>query len=72
MRTATTATFIDILWGATTNATDIPGIVVFSFLRISIEQVSKILTLRGYGENQLLVILLKHGLILSLLLTLKV
>ena len=63
--------FLGILWGATVIAMDAPKAAMLRVLRRSTEQVSKMLTLRGSSRKQLLLVSLKHGMLLSLLLTLK-
>ena len=59
LRAAAAAKFIGILRGAAANAMIAPRAALFSACRRSVEQVSKMLTLRGLGGNQLLLLSLK-------------
>ena len=51
LRVAAAANFIGIMWGAVANAMSAPRADLFSICRRSVEQVSKMLTLRGLGGN---------------------
>ena len=54
-----TAIFEGIMWGVVVNSTGAPKDAVLSVCGRFIEQVSKMLTPRGSGENQLLLLSLK-------------
>ena len=71
MGTTATAKITGILGGAVVKATGTPEAALLGACRRSIEHVSKMLDLRGSGENELLLLSLKRRLPLSLLLTLK-
>ncbi len=71
MGTPATAIITGILGGTAVKAMGTPEAARLGVCRRSIEHVSKMLALRGSGENELLLISLKRRLPLFLLLTLK-
>ena len=71
MGTTATAIITWILGGVVVKATGTPEAALLGACRRPIEHVSKMLALRGSGENELLLLSLKRRLALSLLLTLK-
>jgi hypothetical protein len=71
MGTTATTKITGIRGGAAVKATGTPEAALLGACRRPIEHVSKMLAMRGCGDNELLLLSLKRRLPLSLLLTLK-